>query len=182
MKFIFALSAALSMTTFSSWGISKTFKGSGGVTSNYEMFLPKDYKNVLVFVHGDGGARSYDDFLPELKKALAPHGFGALVVQAPDGHAVWHKRGDQNAFWLDELLTKFVVKPFKGSDLKIYFAGVSGGAVFISGQFVPLMGQNYQGGAILLCGGAPPPHTCWGFDHLHRHRFHEKELQNMGEN
>ena len=39
---------------------------------------------------------------------------------------------------------------------RIYFSGQSSGAGFLSSHFIPLHGNDYQGGAFMQCGGSRP--------------------------
>lgn len=107
---------------------------------------------LVVFFHGDGGAKKFESSAKTFSRIAKEKKFDFLAVQAPGGKN-WHDNGWEHGQWVSDLLRN-VRKPKKQHSYVI-FAGISGGAVFIQGQFLPLFGAEFRGGALLLCGGAP---------------------------
>ncbi|MEN9835235.1 MAG: hypothetical protein RL011_1428 [Pseudomonadota bacterium] len=141
-------------------------------TGKYRLELPSDKSPakpgqgksepwLLVFFHGAGGGGSYDSFIPELKSAAAGRDVAVMAVQAPNHAKSWADAFDgpsrRHAEYLSDLLNRKVYSEHRQlSPKRTVFIGMSAGATFIGGDLLPDHIKNYQGGAILLCGGAPP--------------------------
>ena len=122
---------------------------------------------LLVFFHGAGGGGSYDSFMPELKSAAAGRDVAILAVQAPNHAKSWADPFDglsqRHDVYLNDLLKrKIYAQNPQLSPKRTVFIGVSAGATFIGGDLLPNHIKSYEGGAILLCGGAPPRATTDG--------------------
>ncbi|MBM4251576.1 MAG: alpha/beta fold hydrolase [Deltaproteobacteria bacterium] len=116
---------------------------------------------LLVFFHGAGGGGSYDAFLPELKSAATGRNVAVMAVQAPNHSNSWADAFDgpsrRHAAYIADLLKRKVYSEHRQlSPKRTVFIGMSAGATFIGGDLLPDHIKDYQGGAILLCGGAPP--------------------------
>jgi predicted esterase len=115
-------------------------------------------KGVLFYFHGDGGSGL--NALNSLKGVVSKHDFHVVAVNTPYSSS-WqgpiNKRNPKhpypNAQAFDMFLFKYL-DTYKVDRNKVYFSGVSGGSMFISGHYIPKYGRNIKGGMILLCGGA----------------------------
>ena len=138
-----------------------SFTDSQNQTSTYKINAPEDVgKNkpygLHVHFHGDGGG-GYTDF-PNQKLT---HGLIGVTVRAPmdrpSAMLKWGRRlGRNHAKYADELIQNELLKKYNIDKTKIYFSGVSGGAYFVTGSFVPEFGHKYNSGAFIMCGGERP--------------------------
>lgn len=120
----------------------------------------KKNSGMLVYFHGDGGGGGYLNSLKSLKKVADDYGLHAVAVKAPVSHS-WQgpidtnnqKHPYPNAQAFDEFLFDYISR-YSVDRNKVFFSGVSGGAMYISGHYIPKYGRNIKGGMILLCGGA----------------------------
>lgn len=122
---------------------------------------------LFVWLHGDG-AYEYNNptdtaylFGPDgIIQAARDENMITVVPLSPDddGAVTWwewgHKTG--NAQWLKELITSVFYQSFDIDLTKIWFGGFSGGAEFLTAQFLPFWGNDLQiegGGAVITGGG-----------------------------
>jgi hypothetical protein len=130
------------------------------LTAAYALYLPPEAQKaagsfgLVAWFHADGGGAGYADTVRRFGPELARVKLATLAVRAPAGPN-WHDAPDVNGPFADELIGSMIL-PKHGLDRRrVVFAGASGGAVFVSGMFLPRHGAAYRGGAVLLCGGAP---------------------------
>jgi hypothetical protein len=147
---------------------------SSDISDLPEPFLDFDYAaqqnatGLLVYLHGDG-AEEYDNMFNDLTLYSRSLGFAHLQTRAPDSlmlednitgitemTASWRAEPLRNTARLDSLITYVLSLPSAREIQNVYFTGASGGAVFITRDFLPRYGAKYTGGAILLCGGMQP--------------------------
>ncbi|HYX39085.1 MAG TPA: hypothetical protein VE954_38770, partial [Oligoflexus sp.] len=132
------------------------FTDSTGLASSYKINAPADVGQKVyglhIHLHGDGGG-GYRDFPnKELRYDLI-----GVTVKAPNTNLQWGRvAGRAHALYVNELIQKELVKKYNVNLDKIYFSGVSGGAYFLMGSFIPEFGQNYNSAAMVMCGGEPP--------------------------
>ena len=120
----------------------------------------KSKKGAFIYFHGDGGGSGYSNAPNRFKSLQKKYGFHIIGVRAPVSHS-WQGPINMNnpsdpypnAQAFDKFLFHYISK-YNVDPNKIYFAGVSGGAMFISGHYVPTYGRGIKGGMLLLCGGA----------------------------
>jgi hypothetical protein len=132
------------------------FTDSTGLASSYKINVPADAGQKVyglhVHLHGDGGG-GYRDF-PNKETRYDLIG---VTVKAPNTNLQWGRTvGRQHALYVNELIQKEVLKKYNINLDKIYFSGVSGGAYFLMGSFIPEFGANYNSAAMIMCGGEPP--------------------------
>ncbi|KAK4229941.1 hypothetical protein QBC38DRAFT_69183 [Podospora fimiseda] len=117
---------------------------------------------VNVLLHGDGGQSFFDFPNQKVKNHLG------VVLLAPSTNSLWGQRTGQASGlsrpdgiddaelvrdFVKEVLPQLVA--FNSKD--VFFTGVSGGALLLSGFFMPAHLQEFDGaGVLLLCGGMPP--------------------------
>lgn len=114
---------------------------------------------ILFHFHGDGGRKGYKGALDPLKKLSSKYKTHVFAVQAPsfswqkgfDGMGGKHVYPKAQAF---NFFKDYVVEKHHAKNAKLIFSGISGGANYVGGHFIPIYGKGFQGGMILLCGGA----------------------------
>jgi hypothetical protein len=132
------------------------FSDSGNVSSSYKINAPADAASGKVYglhihLHGDG-ADGYQKFPnKEMRQDLI-----GVAIRSPNDDAWGREYGVEHARYVDELIQKDILSKYNIDRSRIYFSGVSGGAYFLSGHFIPLLGAKYNSGAMLLCGGMKP--------------------------
>jgi hypothetical protein len=112
-----------------------------------------------VLLHGDGGA----SFVAYPNQGVQNSLMGVAVL-APDPNLFWGGGGGQNrvmgvphAKAVNDLVMTEMPKILAFNASNVYFTGVSGGSLLLSGFFVPAHMQNFAGtGALLMCGALPP--------------------------
>lgn len=116
-----------------------------------------------VLLHGDGG-QSFFDFP---NQAVQGNLMG-VVILAPSENLLWGQTagppsglrrddGAEHALAVNDLIQQILpqVAAFNASD--VFFTGVSGGSLTLSGFFMPAHMANFAGnGVLLMCGALPP--------------------------
>lgn len=137
--------------------IEVNYTATNGQASSYKANVPADAVNGAVYglhvhVHGDGGGGYVDFPNSELR-----YGLMGVTVKAPNPNLQWGRaQGVQHAQYLDDLIQNELIKKYNIDLDRIFFSGVSGGAYFLSGNFIPSFSQKYKTGAFLMCGGEAP--------------------------
>ena len=137
--------------------IEVQYTDTQGVSSTYKANAPQDSGvnkayGLHIHLHGDGGG-GYRDF-PNLEPK---HDLIGVTVKAPNRNLQWGRReGRSHSNYVNDLIQNELVKKYNIDKTKIYFSGVSGGAYFLTGSFIPEFGHNYNSGAFILCGGEAP--------------------------
>ncbi|SMF19051.1 hypothetical protein [Pseudobacteriovorax antillogorgiicola] len=132
------------------------FTDSNNLTSSYKIMAPDDVATKVyglhVHFHGDGGG-GYRDFPNQATR----YGLIGVTVRAPNQNLQWGRaQGVAHAQFSQDLIQNEILKKYNIDLDKIYFSGVSGGAYFLSGSFLPAYGSQYKSGAFLMCGGEAP--------------------------
>ncbi len=132
------------------------FTDSTGLASSYKINAPADAGQKVyglhVHLHGDGGG-GYRDFPNKDPR----YDLIGVTVKAPNTNLQWGRaQGRAHALYVNELIQKELLKKYNVNLDKIYFSGVSGGAYFLMGSFLPEFGQNYNSAAFIMCGSEPP--------------------------
>lgn len=111
-----------------------------------------------VLLHGDGG----QSFLDFPNQAVQDNLMG-VVVQAPNDQRFWgggaglqRTDGVAHAAAVNDLIQTQLPQDVAFNKSNVYFTGVSGGSLMMSGFFVPAFGAQYQTGIVLNCGGLTP--------------------------
>lgn len=134
-----------------------SFRAANGQNSSYKINAPADAAQgkaygLHIHLHGDGGG-GYRDFPnKETRKDLI-----GVTVKAPNRNLQWGRsEGEPHAEYVQDLIQNELLKKYNIRLDRIYFSGVSGGAYFLTGSFIPQFGQHYNSGAFILCGGEAP--------------------------
>ncbi|KAJ2904881.1 uncharacterized protein MKZ38_006922 [Zalerion maritima] len=134
-----------------------------------------------VLLHGDGG-QSFFDFPNQGVRA----NLAGVAVLAPDENLFWgggqgldRTNGVEHAQAVNDLVRTVLPQMMTFNESNVFFTGVSGGSLLLSGFFVPAHGADYvaaasvvdgnnttqaaadattgkEGGFLLNCGGMPP--------------------------
>ena len=134
-----------------------SFKSSDGLVSEYTVLTHhKKATDLLVFFHGSGGAAGYAQPMKNLKTIADDYGFHIMSIKAPTGNN-WPNpdfaKDNGHITYAHEAIQQQV----KALGIKkVVFLGWSAGSTFLVGDFIPVVGSYYQGGAIMLCGGGRP--------------------------
>ncbi len=111
-----------------------------------------------VLLHGDGG-QSFFDFP---NQAVQDNLMG-VVVLAPNKKLFWgggsglqRTDGVAHAAAVNSLIQNQLSQDVAFDPTNVFFTGVSGGSLLLSGFFVPAFGAQYKTGVILNCGALVP--------------------------
>lgn len=111
-----------------------------------------------VLLHGDGG----QSFLDFPNQAVQDNLMG-VVVQAPNDQRFWgggaglqRTDGVAHAQAVNDLIQTQLPQDVAFNKSNVYFTGVSGGSLMMSGFFMPAFGAQYQTGIVLNCGALTP--------------------------
>ncbi len=137
------------------------FKDAYGRTGKYRIDRPGSgsRRGVLVYFHGSGATANYAANFAELATIAHRFELTPVALQAPDGAITWAEKGPSSGriSYAQALLKREVFGKSPSLDInKTIFVGVSAGATFVAGDFLPSHIKDYGGGAVLLCGGASP--------------------------
>lgn len=111
-----------------------------------------------LLLHGDGG-QSFVDFP---NQAIQNNQMG-VVVQAPNQKLFWgggsgleRTDGVAHSAAVNSLIQDQLPQDVAFDKANVFFTGVSGGALTMSGFFLPAFGASYATGALLNCGALEP--------------------------
>lgn len=141
-----------------------------------------------VLLHGDSGQSFFEMPNQGVKNDLA-----GVTVLAPDRNLHWgggrgfnRTDGVAHAQAVNDLVQKTLPKYMAFNSSKVYFTGISGGSLMLSGYFMPAHMGNFAGNGVLLGCGAMEPRvtvTSSARDALAKTRIHyqstQKELQHL---
>jgi hypothetical protein len=113
---------------------------------------------INVLLHGDGG-QSFFDFP---NQAVQDNLMG-VVVLAPNKNLFWgggsglnRTDGVAHAAAVNSLIQDQLPQDVAFNKSQVFFTGVSGGSLLLSGFFVPTFMSAYQTGVMLNCGALTP--------------------------
>ncbi|MBE3047443.1 hypothetical protein IMZ48_34010, partial [Candidatus Bathyarchaeota archaeon] len=112
-----------------------------------------------VLLHGDGG-QSFFDFPNQGVNS----GLAGVAILAPDENLFWgggsgleRTDGVAHAAAVDALVTTVLPQLLSFDASSVFFTGVSGGSLLLSGFYLPAHGATAAGNGVLLnCGALPP--------------------------
>jgi hypothetical protein len=116
-----------------------------------------------VLLHGDGGQSFFDFPNQDVQGNLM-----GVVILAPSEQLLWGQHTGQpaglsrvdgvaDAQAVNDLVTKVLPQMVAFNSTNVFFTGVSGGSLTLSGFFVPAHMANFAGtGVLLMCGGMAP--------------------------
>lgn len=157
--------------------VEGTYQAAGNINLRYKVAAPASaFANapppgpnaralgLNVLLHGDGGA-SFEAF-PNADITTSTNGrLAGVVVLAPNAQALWggqstrnrpRPQGDAHSRAVNDLIKTHLPTVLRFNPQDVWFTGVSGGAIMLSGFFLPTYLNEYKTGAMLLCGGMAP--------------------------
>jgi hypothetical protein len=114
---------------------------------------------INVLLHGDGG-QSFFDF----PNQAVQNNLMGVVALAPDPNLFWgggsglnRTDGVAHAQAVNDLVQQVLPQVLAFNQSQVFFTGVSGGSLLLSGFFIPAQMTNFAGTGVLLnCGGLTP--------------------------
>jgi len=114
---------------------------------------------INVLLHGDGG-QSFFDF----PNQAVQNNLMGVVVLAPDPNLFWgggagldRTNGVEHAQAVNDLIQQTLPNVIAFNQSQVFFTGVSGGSLLLSGFFIPAQMTNFQGTGVLLnCAALEP--------------------------
>jgi hypothetical protein len=112
-------------------------------------------RGLLILLHGST-ASNYENFIRLMRDVASEYDLIPVSVLAPNGQG-WNE-GDQvrAAELLHRLIQEDLYTLYNVDTSRVLFSGQSSGGGFLASNFIPAHAQDYQGGAFLQCGAAPP--------------------------
>ncbi|KFY43384.1 hypothetical protein V495_03973 [Pseudogymnoascus sp. VKM F-4514 (FW-929)] len=111
-----------------------------------------------VLLHGDGG-QSFIDFPNQAVQG----GLMGVVVLAPNRNRFWgggsgldRTDGVEHSAAVNTLIQEQLPQDVAFDPANVFFTGVSGGSLMLSGFFMPAFGAAYKTGVMLNCGALAP--------------------------
>lgn len=163
-------------------GKNLTYSG-GGSSGKYHVFADgvdtsKPVGALLQF-HGDG-AHEFNN--PDSSYSLGggngivaaaqPYNLVVIPMLTPDGDTWWNK-GSANADYVDAFIKEVVYGQMGVDPSKMWLAGYSGGAQFITQFYLPKYASTIQGGGSMVFGGGGSPRVSGGtFPESLKSNFH----------
>lgn len=139
-------------------GPAASFTAASGVTGGVAAGNTTGTAGLNVLLHGDGG-QSFFDFP---NQALQNNLMG-VVVLAPNKDLFWgggsgldRTDGVPHAAAVNSLIQTQLSQDVAFDPGNVFFTGVSGGSLLLSGFFMPAFGATYKTGVALNCGGLTP--------------------------
>ncbi|KAG9236850.1 hypothetical protein BJ875DRAFT_201874 [Amylocarpus encephaloides] len=134
------------------------FTAESGVTGGTATAGANGTAGLNVLLHGDGG-QSFFDFP---NQAVQDNLMGVAIL-APDPNLFWgggsgldRTDGVAHSAAVNELIQTQLPQDVAFDMTNVFFMGVSGGSLMLSGFFMPAFGAQYQTGVELNCGALAP--------------------------
>lgn len=134
------------------------FTATSGVAGGAATSGANGTMGLNVLLHGDGG-QSFFDFP---NQAVQDNLMG-VVVLAPNQNRFWgggsglqRTDGVPHAAAVNALIQNQLPQDVAFDPSQVFFTGVSGGSLLLSGFFIPAFMAQYKTGVLLNCGGLTP--------------------------
>ena len=134
------------------------FTAASGVTGGTATAGTNGTNGLNVLLHGDGG-QSFIDF----PNQAVQDGLMGVVVLAPNADRFWgggsgleRTDGVEHSAAVNTLIQEQLAQDVAFDSTKVFFTGISGGSLMLSGFFVPAFGAAYKTGVVLGCGALEP--------------------------
>ncbi|KAJ0166488.1 hypothetical protein CTA2_7114 [Colletotrichum tanaceti] len=140
-------------------GPAEQFTAASGVPGAAAQPGAQGTLGLNVLFHGDGGQSFFDMPNQGVQQNLA-----GVAVLAPDPNLFWgggqglrRTDGVAHAQAANDLIQQTLPQMMAFNQSNVYFTGVSGGSLMLSGFFMPAHMQNFAGNGVLLnCGALEP--------------------------
>ncbi|ESZ90176.1 hypothetical protein SBOR_9429 [Sclerotinia borealis F-4128] len=137
---------------------AKMFTAASGVTGGTSAANTTGAAGLNVLLHGDGG-QSFFDF----PNQAVQNNLMGVVVLAPNKNMFWgggsglqRTDGVAHAAAVNKLIQTQISNDVAFDPGNVFFTGVSGGSLLLSGFFMPAFGAQYKTGVLLNCGALTP--------------------------
>ncbi|KAI1854159.1 hypothetical protein JX265_000563 [Neoarthrinium moseri] len=140
-------------------GPADQFTADSGVDGATQQAGAQGALGLNVLLHGDGGQSFFDFPNQAVQQNLA-----GVAVLAPDPNLFWgggaglqRTDGVAHAQAVNDLVQTVLPQVMAFNASNVFFTGVSGGSLMLSGFFIPAHMTNFQGTGVLLnCGALAP--------------------------
>ncbi|KAK2032949.1 hypothetical protein LX32DRAFT_649668 [Colletotrichum zoysiae] len=140
-------------------GPADQFTAASGVPGAAAQAGTQGPLGINVLLHGDGGQSFFDMPNQGVQQNLA-----GVAILAPDPNLFWgggqglqRTDGVAHSQAVNDLIQKTLPQVMAFNQSNVFFTGVSGGSLMLSGFFMPAHIQNFAGNGVMLnCGGLPP--------------------------
>ncbi|KAI9647895.1 hypothetical protein NHQ30_004284 [Ciborinia camelliae] len=134
------------------------FTSASGITGGTASTNTTGTAGLNVLLHGDGG-QSFFDF----PNQAVQNNLLGIVILAPNKNLFWgggsglqRTDGVAHAAAVNTLIQTQLSQDVAFDPTNVFFTGVSGGSLLLSGFFMPAFGAQYQTGVLLNCGALTP--------------------------
>ncbi|KAF5876858.1 putative cyclin-like f-box protein [Botrytis fragariae] len=134
------------------------FTSASGVTGGTASANTTGTAGLNVLLHGDGGTSFFD-----FPNQAVQNNLMGVVVLAPNKNMFWgggsglqRTDGVAHAAAVNSLIQTQLSKDVAFDNTNVFFTGVSGGSLLLSGFFMPAFGAQYKTGVLLNCGALTP--------------------------
>ncbi|CAD6444784.1 0f292a56-1668-4961-9796-9e364f4d9605 [Sclerotinia trifoliorum] len=134
------------------------FTSASGVTGGTASSNTTGRAGLNVLLHGDGGTSFFD-----FPNQAVQNNLMGVVVLAPNKKMLWgggsglqRTDGVAHAAAVNTLIQTQLSKDVAFDPGNVFFTGVSGGSLLLSGFFMPAFGAKYKTGVLLNCGALTP--------------------------
>ena len=114
---------------------------------------------INVLLHGDGGSSFFD-----FPNQAVQNNLMGVAVLAPDENLFWgggsglnRVNGTPHAQAVNDLIKNQIPQDMAFNQSNVFFTGVSGGSLTLSGFFIPAQMTNFKNAGVELNCGAMPP-------------------------
>lgn len=128
---------------------------TGGLTYRIDAPASDTPRGLLILLHGST-ASNYENFIRLMRDVASEYDLIPVSVLAPNGQG-WNEGNQVRAAeLLHQLIQQDLYTLYDIDKTRVLFSGQSSGGGFLASNFIPAHAQDYQGGAFLQCGAAPP--------------------------
>jgi hypothetical protein len=136
---------------------------SGLYTAAFESRGAPKSQGLLLFFHGSGNTKGYANSFEILERAGREFNLVPLALQAPNNAITWpegpNSPDNRHVDYVSSFLQREIAAKHPEINLdRLILVGFSAGSTFLSGDLLPGMIRQLQGGAVMLCGGGGPVH------------------------
>lgn len=134
-----------------------------GVNDNvqFRMAIPNGVDTatmgINVLLHGDGG-QSFFEFPNAKQEVITSTNLMGVVMLAPNNDLRWggvdnaRTDGPDHVKRVANIISTVLPKMAKFDASKVFFTGVSGGSLTLTSAMIPLFGDKFPSGMMILCG------------------------------
>lgn len=128
---------------------------TGGLSYQIDAPASDAPRGLLILLHGST-ASNYENFIRLMRDVASEYDLIPVSVLAPNGQG-WNEGNQVRAAeLLHQLIQEDLYTRYDVDTTRVLFSGQSSGGGFLASNFIPAHARDYQGGAFLQCGAAPP--------------------------